>query len=109
MNRHLDAMSLVSRSAAPERRFVARGKVQIAAFSRQRIGDDKADALRGAGDEGALAFEIDVHGHPSLVDFEDFAGKRGAHDLGRAAGDQIAARAPPHGFDRQFGRQPEAP
>src|SRR5579862_9418849 len=41
----------------------------------------------------------------SLIDFEHFAGKGGAHDLGGTAGDEIAARASPHRLDRQFGRE----
>src|SRR5215510_15434218 len=41
----------------------------------------------------------------SLVELEDFACERGAHDLGGATGDQIAARAPPHRLDRHFGGQ----
>src|SRR5262249_1751393 len=41
----------------------------------------------------------------SLIELEDFAGERRAHDLGGAAGDQIAARAAPHRLDRHFGGQ----
>lgn len=34
-----------------QRGLVTRGQMQIAAFRRQRVGDDEADALGGAGDE----------------------------------------------------------
>src|SRR4051812_45587137 len=41
----------------------------------------------------------------SLIEFEDFAGEGRADDFGRPAGDQVAARAPPHGLDRQLVRE----
>ena len=97
MHRDLDAMLL----GEPfrqflHRRIVARGEMQVAALRRHVFGDHEPDALGGAGDQDGFAFEIDVHCRRSLVNLEDFAGERGAHDLGRPAGDQVAARAPPH-------------
>src|SRR3954470_23990649 len=42
----------------------------------------------------------------SLIKFEHFAGESGPPDLGGPPGDQVAARAPPHRFDRHLIRQP---
>ena len=43
-----------------ELRGGARGEVNVAAFRGQRMGDGKADALRGAGDECRSAGKIEV-------------------------------------------------
>jgi hypothetical protein len=41
--------------------IVARGEMKTAAFRSQVLGDHEADALRGAGDQHRLAFEINIH------------------------------------------------
>src|SRR2546430_1143123 len=62
MDRHRDAVLLAQPLRRRlEERFVAGGKMQVAAFRRHELGDDEADALRGAGDQDGLAFEVDVH------------------------------------------------
>ena len=49
-----------------ERGDAAAGNVEVAAFSRQRLGDREADALAGAGHQGAFAVELQVHLCPPI-------------------------------------------
>ena len=54
------------RHRVQQRLLVTCQQRDIGAFEQQRAGDGLADALAAAGDERALALELEIHGCPSL-------------------------------------------
>ncbi len=63
MDTHVDGIDLLDLFLCGcQSHAVARGKMQVAAFGRERMGGCEADAFGGAGDEYGLAFEFEFHG-----------------------------------------------